>query len=366
LFLVVTVIILFLQPGPPGKGGSSSSLKFESEKAGPGTIPELASPARAFGKPIPKEGLAKPVGGMVQALAFSPDGRFLAAGDREQKSLGVSVWDFTTGKEVQRFWAGRGVLCLAFTPDGNYLIASGYGFMARRHLETRNDFFFFREANRASSLALSKDGSLVAAGMELGIDKGSVRLWDWGPGDPKERRAIEAPDNPARGVKQVAFSPHDGLLGIASWNGKISLHDPATRESKHPPPVESRPDPPVFAFAPNGPVLVVGTSQFVRRWDYRQGVWVGKGLTVTPVLYAVAVSGDNNTVAGVGRSPQGIGHPGEGVLWDLVSGHSVPLKGHDGSVLSLAFSPDGTVLATGGDDGQIRFWDVRQMLKREP
>src|SRR5258708_2192908 len=85
----------------------------------------------------------------------------------------------------------------------------------------------------------------------------------------------------------------------------------------------------------------------------------------TAWLKAVALSPDGSLVASAHGKP--VAEPGDAVLWEAATGKErcrLPLYPYP--VWSVAFSPDGTLLAYGGGGGSIVFWDVeRSRVKKE-
>ncbi|MDX2230249.1 MAG: hypothetical protein NW220_11470 [Leptolyngbyaceae cyanobacterium bins.349] len=75
------------------------------------------------------------------------------------------------------------------------------------------------------------------------------------------------------------------------------------------------------------------------------------------------LEGHQGSVLSVVFSPDGSklatsGEDGTARIWDTSGKQLAELKGHQGSVLSVVFSPDGSKLATSGDDGTARIWDT--------
>ena len=154
----------------------------------------------------------------ISSVVFSPDGRYLASGsgwiDDESKDNTVRLWDVRTGKEMKRF-AGhtRGVMSVAFSPDGAYLAsASCDSTVILWNVKEGKKERTFKNLDQVKSIAFSPDGTHLVAGTTFG----ALNLWDVSTGRNTLIHRVEGGT-----FNAVAFSP-DGRH-IAAGVGEAVL-----------------------------------------------------------------------------------------------------------------------------------------------
>ena len=116
---------------------------------------------------------------MVTSVAFSPDGKILACGLKDDGL--IKFWNVATGQELKTFYGGHiSSWSIAFTPDGKVLAVGGY--QAINLLDTATGQFLRTLEERHSSLvnavAFSPDGKLLATASGDSKSTNPIKLWD--------------------------------------------------------------------------------------------------------------------------------------------------------------------------------------------
>jgi WD40 repeat protein len=276
----------------------------------------------------------------LHAVCISPDGKALASGGEDRM---VNLWDLASGQIRHTLSAHTAAVCgLAFSPDGKQL-ASGSrdGTIAIWNVDSGIEVRALHgHARSFSRIQFSPDGKMLAAGGE----KGMVKLWDVATG--KERSPLPGHTG---SVRCIAFSRDGTLLASGGEDKSIQVHNLASGGSRgfEAPSVVNE-----LAFAAAGHTLAsVGDApeNSVRLWDLGTGLekaWQGHtgrvhGLVFSPSAPLLATCGEDGTVR----------------LWDLTGGntpvHTIGPGPFGGSVRSIAFTPDGCYLATANANGMV-------------
>jgi WD40 repeat protein len=313
----------------------------------------------------------------VRWLAFSPDGRRLASVDDEFRLV---VWSVERRTPRRLGKLPRDVHSLAFDPQGRWLAVGDIDGEVvlydlrndrRRELRARLDP---PPIGMVGSLAFSPDGmTLVASSSDT-----AIVIWDLGS---FQHRSLRAPDTSIgefngllSNVVPLVFLPDGVTVLSGEVNGSISSWD--TR----------RPDQPrtfrghnrgvtTLVFDPTGPVVLSGTKSGVIAVRDPTGRDPLSETLKGPIKYlkSVAVSPDGRLVAAGGCAPGAAEDVGEGhlecsvgviAIWEASrSGGKagVPrlLRGHPDFVRAIAFSPDGGSLVSGGGDGKVLRWNLK-------
>jgi WD40 repeat protein len=294
------------------------------------------------------------------SVAFSPDGRLLAAGGRDTSANGTAVvWDVVRGVPAGPPAAFPGLVQAVAFADGQVLVVGGgdiprgTGYVERRRVTGwARVGTTFQLPQPVQTVAVSRDGHWLAAGTgDTSRGTGTLALWRF----PDGARAGVTSDVGGE-VSRVAFSP-DGRT-LASGGGLLYPAKGSVRFWQVP---GLRPRTGVgggtrsyvgtLAFSPSGDVVASdGTESDVLLWTTRAGKRARQALTAPQEIVSLAFSPDGSRLVG------GLGDHTV-VVWDVHTHRLLPVRlGHSNSLSDLAFDQRTGLLATAAADGTVRLW----------
>ncbi|CAE6340977.1 unnamed protein product [Rhizoctonia solani] len=289
----------------------------------------------------------------IKSVAFSPDGQFIASGSDDQT---IRLWDASTGTAVAEPLKGHTgqVNRVAFSPDGIKL-ASCSGDQTIRVWDIKAGTTvgspFTGHKDGVWSIAFSHDGRWIASGGMAA--ENNIIVWDTLTGS-----VVLGPlFGHTSYVASVVFTPDNSRIISCSDDKTIRIWDvqPKTRTHGRKSPREL-PVGPVAFLRNHTQFISSSSSSLLRLWDMHTGMTVPRefeAYTEVGIFHSITVSPQDTLVA-VGANDLTVR------VWIALNGKLVcqPLKGHKGLVRCLDFSPDDTQLCSGSDDATIAVWNI--------
>ncbi len=293
----------------------------------------------------------------VDRAVVSPDGRLVAAGGRSRGGE-FELWDPATGKEARALAAGMNSLCaLAFSPDGRRLAAAGSGPVRVWDVGSGKPLATLGSRRYGeAALAFGPDGRRLAV---AGYQETSV--WDVDSG--KELASFQR-ETRAWQPQSLAFSGDLSTLAAPNYQ-EVDLWDTAAGRrawlSEHLGKVCC------LAYSPDGKTLVAASSLTeyptwryrgdLRLWDVASGKERAAFTEGLGEVTAAALSADGKTLALL--EVVGLRAPPDLKLLDVATGRRRVLTTEAAwALLSVRFTSDGRLLVTGTSEGMVRLWEV--------
>jgi WD40 repeat protein len=310
----------------------------------------------------------------VEEIAFSPDGHTLASASQDQS---VRLWDIgakpaNEADRLIRILAKHPaeVVEVAFSPDGGHLLAACKdGTVKTWDLATEQETFSFRaEFKYGSRARFSPDTRRLGWACHDGV----VQVWDTATGNLE--LALQTNTYWSRGL---AFSPDASRIAVAGFDGTVRLLDGSTGGEiltiyAHHGPVIN------VTFSPDGYQLASASyDHTIRLWDATPLT------SDPQAAHSVTLTGDKQQVSGIAFSPdgrwlasavcdstvkvwkvEGLGDAGASAPSALTLRYT--LRGHRGDVIAVAFSSDNRTLASASWDNTVKLWNLPPPERESP
>jgi WD40 repeat protein/serine/threonine protein kinase len=293
----------------------------------------------------------------ILGLAFSPDGRCLAAasgGFYENEQHGeLCVWEIESGRllhQLNNSGPGGSTFCVAFSPDGRRLAAGGSADPTVKVWDAATGLPAITLQGHSDaiwSLAFSPDGyHLFSASGDH-----ALRVWDATPTSarPGSERSILTEFGSE--VHGIAFHPNSRLLATACPQGDLQVWDALTGQVVH---TLKVPGTCCVAFSRSGSWLAAGSFGDVRVWETTSWKLAYEFHTHDVVRALSFHPASDQLAAATGKSV---------AIWDLTTSAPLLVVGdHSNFLLCATYHPDGQSLASAGFEGEVKVWNVGKGL----
>lgn len=277
---------------------------------------------------------------------FSPDGKYFASGGDSLRLLVHSTEDPSSFQDLGAH--KEHIRAIAWSPDGLWL-ASGSDDTSVFVFDARNrrKIHTFHHDDYVSALVWHPTQPVLAVGSR---DK-TVTFWDIDQGN-----RIAEPVFAQNAAQSIDYSADGKLIAIGTWNVRngIEIVDAETRKQLY---LVNYHDRPVYSvrFSPNGEFLASadtsGKIAVARTSKLKKGkpIWTQD---VGRPVWEIVWSPDGSALASTGEDR--LIH-----IWNAATGDPLrTLEGHTGSIWALDWSPDGQSILTGSHDNTLRLWNA--------